>query len=36
MTNVSIGSTKGFDDLYTKNISVVHEFKKYKIEDEGD
>jgi len=36
MTNVSIGSTKGFDDLYTKNISVVHEFKKYKIENEVD
>ncbi len=34
MTNSAIGSTKGFDDFYQKNISVVKERRIYKIEAE--
>ena len=31
-SNCMIGSTKGFDEFYIKNVSVVKESRLYKIE----
>ena len=31
MINSAIGTTKGFDDLYPKNVSVTNEMKTYGI-----